>query len=129
MTVTAAELIEKMPVNRDTDPEQPKQRTLTQNRSLHLFFTHVAAALNMAGFDMKRTLRHDIEIPWDERSVKEYLWRPVQDAQLGKESTTELTTKDIDTIYETLNRYLGERTGVHVPFPSIEEQLLERREK
>ena len=97
-----------------------KQRTLQQNRAMHLFFTMLADELNAAGFDMKKTLRHDIDIPWGPKTIKEFLWRPVQKAYLLKNSTTELTTKDIDAIYDVVNRAIGERTGVHVPFPSHE---------
>ena len=94
------------------------QRTLTQNKALHKYFELLAQELNSAGYDMKRTLKHDVDISWNATTVKEYLWKPIQDAQLMKASTTELTTKDIDVVYDTLNRYLGEKTGVYVPFPS-----------
>lgn len=36
------------------------------------------------------------------------------------ESTTELTTTDIDKIYEILNRHISEKFGVEVDFPSKE---------
>ena len=68
---------------------------------------------------MKKTL--DVDIPWNGKTIKDYLWRPIQKAQLQKQSTTELTTKDIDVIYETLNRFTSEKFSVHVPFPSEEE--------
>lgn len=54
-----------------------KQRTYLQNRSLHLFFTELANALNEAGLDMRKTLNPDVEIPWNSQSVKEHLWRPI----------------------------------------------------
>ena len=95
-------------------------RTAKQNNSLHLYFTLLAGELNAGGFDMKKVIRQEVDIPWNPYSVKEYLWRPLQEAQLGKRSTTKLTTKEIDQIYDTLNRVVGERTGVHVEFPSIE---------
>ena len=113
-------------VDRDTDPAQ-KKRTLKQNRSLHLCYEHIADALNEAGYDMKRTLKHDVEIPWNATTVKEYLWRPVQKAQLNKDSTTELTTKEIDEVVETLTRHLGTVTGVSFSFPSIETLLHEKQ--
>jgi len=97
------------------------QRTSQQNRSLHLYFTLLADELNQAGYDMKRTLKPGIDIPWSPATVKEYLWKPIQNAQLMKDSTTELTTKDIDIVYDTLNRHLSEKTGVHVEFPSNEQ--------
>lgn len=101
-------------------PEQP--RTAQQNKALHLYFRHLADALNDAGLDMRAVLKPEVEIAWDSRSVKEYLWRPVQDIQLGKRSTTELTTKEIDLVFDTVNRYIAKH-GVHVPFPSIEEVM------
>lgn len=94
------------------------QRTLQQNRSLHLYFTLLAEELNQAGYDMKRTLKPSVDIPWTPENVKEYLWRPLQQAYLNKESTTELTSDQIDKVYEVLNRHLGETTGVSVSFPS-----------
>lgn len=97
-----------------------KQRTIAQNRSLHLYFTLLAEELNQAGYDMRRTLKPGVDIPWGSNTVKEYLWKPIQNAQLMKQSTTELTTKEIDKVYDVLNRHLGEITGVSVPFPSEE---------
>ena len=95
-----------------------KQRTAKQNNALHLYFQLIADALNNSGQDMRAILK-DVEIPWTPENVKDYLWRPIQKLQLGKESTTELKTEDIDKIFETLNRHLA-TFGIHEPFPSIE---------
>lgn len=92
-----------------------KQRTLTQNRALHLFCGWLAEALNDAGFDMKRTLRHDADIPWTQESVKEHLWRPVQKALTEKQSTTEISTTDPTEIHAVLSRHLAQRLGVTCP--------------
>lgn len=108
-------------------PVEEKQRTTQQNKALHKFYSELALALNEAGLDMKRTLKPEIDIPWNGDTVKDYLWRPIQQAQLGKESTKELTTKEIDAVYDTLNRHLGDKLGVHVEFPSIEAILNEQR--
>lgn len=97
-----------------------KQRTLQQNKALHKYFTLLAEELNQAGYDMKRTLKPSVDIPWNATTVKEYLWKPIQNAQLMKQSTKDLTTKEIDLVYDTLTRHLGETTGVSVPFPSNE---------
>lgn len=103
--------------------EREIKRTTQQNRALHLYFQMVADELNKAGLDMRVVLKPEIDIPWSKQSVKEFLWRPVQKAYLGKRSTTELTTTDIDAIYDTLNRHLSSRLGefgTHIPFPSLE---------
>lgn len=102
-----------------------KKRTDAQNRALHLYFTLLAESLNLAGYDMRKVIRPDVEISWSPISVKEYLWRPIQKEILGKKSTTQLTTEEIDKIYDQINRIIGERTGVYVNFPNIEDLFLE----
>lgn len=101
------------------------KRTETQNNSLHLYFRLLAEELNDSGQEMKIALPkiRQTDVPWTEETIKECLWRPIQDAQLRKKSTTQLTTSEVNKIYETLNRHLGERLGVHVPFPSIEPEM------
>ena len=105
-------------LNDGTEVEKP--RTNQQNRALHLMFRTLADTLNEAGMDMKRTLKPDVDISWSGDLVKEYLWRPIQKAQLRKESTTALTTKEIDQVFETLTRHLGQKLGIEIEFPSIE---------
>ena len=99
-----------------------KQRTTQQNRALHKLFTQIAYELNEAGYDMKKTLRADVEIPWTSAMVKEHLWRPIQEIYLQKHSTKELNTQELDKPYEILNRFLAGK-GIHVPFPSNTQNL------
>ena len=105
-----------------------KQRTIQQNKSLHLFCDMLAQAFNDAGLDVQKTLRHDIEIPWNGTLVKELIWRPVQEAMTDKHSTTELDRIEPSQIYEVLSRHLGEKFGLHVPFPSEETQSEQNHE-
>lgn len=102
-----------------------KQRTIRQNRALHKYFKMLSDELNSAGLDMRKTLKPSIDIWWNEKTVKEYLWRPVQKAQLLKTSTTELTTSEIDKVFETISKHLGERFGIELNFPSIENLIKE----
>lgn len=111
--------------NNQLDPKVYPQRTKQQNKALHVLFTLLANTLNENGLDMKKTLKPTVEIPWSGPSVKEYLWRPVQQAQFNKKSTTELTTVEIDEVFDTINKHLGEKFGLHVPFPSIEELIFQ----
>ena len=110
-----------------------EQRTTKQNSALHKFFELVATTLNDAGLDMRKALRADIDIPWSKTSVKEFMWKPVQEALIGKKSTKELTTKQVDEVYNVLNKYFGEKYGLHQIFPSIEQIKLkldeEKKEK
>lgn len=96
------------------------KRSDQQNAALHLWFTMLADELNSAGYDMKKVMRKSMDIPWTAYNVKEFLWRPTQEAQLGKKSTTQLSTDEIDKVYDVINKAIGERTGVHVSFPSME---------
>lgn len=109
------------------EPKTYPQRTKQQNKALHVLFALLAEELNGAGLDMRKTLKPEVEIPWSAATAKEYLWRPIQQAQLNKKSTTELTTKEIDEVFDTINRYLGEKFSLHVPFPSIEELMWQDR--
>jgi len=96
-----------------------QQRTRQQNKGMHLFFTMLSEALNLAGLEMKKVLKPESEIWWTPFSVKEYLWRPIQKAMYGKESTTELEKQvEIDKIHEQLTHLLAEKHGLEViPFP------------
>ena len=105
--------------------KKPKKRTNQQNNALHLYFDHLADELNMAGYDMKKTLKPGIEIWWTPESIKNYLWRPIQQIMFNKYSTTELETNEVTKVYETLNRHTAEKFGISVIFPSEEEQMLE----
>lgn len=98
-----------------TISRKAKQRTLTQNRALHLFCQWLADTLNDAGYDMRKTLREDVEVPWTQASVKEYLWRPIQLAMTEKHSTTEITTVEPTDIHAVLSRHLGSRLGIQCP--------------
>ena len=97
-------------------------RTNRQNRSLHKYCEEVADALNAAGWDMKKTLKPEVDIPWNKDMVKEHLWRPIQEIVLDKESTTELDTSEPSKVYDVLDRHLGEKFGIHVPWPQDEEE-------
>ena len=95
-----------------------KNRSSAQNNSLHLLFSLIADELNAAGYTVQLVLKEKVDLNWDGNKVKELLWRPAQQAILKKKSTTQLRKiEDIDAVYEHLNRHLGEKFGIHVPFP------------
>ena len=86
--------------------------TSQQRKALELYFRQLAETLNDAGLDQRKVLKPSIDIPWDQKSVKNQLWRQIQRAKTGKISTTELEPKEIDDIYEILSRHLAEKFGV-----------------
>ena len=99
----------------------PATRTSAQNRAFHLYFKLLSKELNEAGFGVQVVLKQKIDIDWTEKLVKELLWRPAQIAILGKISSTSLTKLvEIEKVYDHLNRHIGEKFGIHVPFPNDE---------
>ena len=105
-------------------------RTNSQNAAMHVYFTETAKALNEAGYGVKKffTEVKKVEIDWSEGQVKENIWKPIQAAMTEKYSTTELDTKEVDVVYEQVNRVLSE-IGIFVPFPSEEEMMMADRLK
>ena len=92
-----------------------RQRTNAQNRALHLFCRLLSECLNSAGLDQRKVLKEEIEIPWNEESVKESLWRPIQAAVINKESTADAETDEYSKVYEVLARHLSSKLGVTPP--------------
>ncbi len=97
--------------------KEEKQRTDAQNRALHKYFQELADELNRRGMYISQVIKFDA--PWDAARVKELIWRETQKKILGKDSTTELTTSEIDQVFEVIHRALAEMK-VDVQFPSIE---------
>ena len=96
------------------------QRTTLQNKSVHKYFDLLAQALNDAGYDRQviyEMTDGKIDTSWSSDGVKQVLWKPVMKALTGKESTTEMTTAEVNRVYEELDYRIGQLTGVTVPFP------------
>ena len=98
-----------------TTVRKGKQRTLTQNNSLHLFCEMLADQLNASGLDMRKVMKPEVEIPWTMGSVKENLWKPLQEAIIGKASTTEADRVEYSTVHEVLGRHLAKTQGIAIP--------------
>lgn len=105
--------------------------TPQQRKALELYFRLLADKLNESGLDQRKVLKPSIQIPWNHDSIKDQLWREIQKAMTNKESTTELDSKEIDRIYDVLNRHLVEKFGedAYVPFPSEEGLYYSQKEK
>ncbi len=106
--------------------EATQNRTVQQNRALHLYFRLLSDMFRERGIDARMFFKPEIEIPISPYMVKEMIWRPVMKAYTGKQSTTELDkTKDINEIVDILNRHLSEKFGnlgyENIPFPSYEQ--------
>lgn len=92
-----------------------KKRTNRQNNSIHLYFEEVARELNDRGIDMK-VLVKNLQVAHTKDSVKG-VWKAIGEAKYGKKSTTQLTSKEIDEVYDEFNRLLSE-FDINISFPS-----------
>ena len=95
-----------------------RNRTHKQNNALHVYCRQLAQALNEGGFDMKKTLKQETDIPWTGELVKQYLWKPVQEALTGKDSTSAASGEDYDKVHQVLSKHLSEKLNVYLPFPT-----------
>ena len=93
------------------------QRTVRQNNAMWLWLDQLSEALNDAGYDMKRTLKPHIDIPWNKERAKEHLWDPIQEIMTKKDSSRRISKQEVNEIQEVVARYLAQNTGVSVPFP------------
>lgn len=99
---------------------EEKPRTSKQNRSLHKYAELLAEALRDAGYEDMRTV---IKVPIrpTKENVKEEMIKPVMNAMFPEiDSTTKLTTKQMQDLYEQMNLFTSERLGVSVVWPSEE---------
>lgn len=95
---------------------EPNLRTIKQNSAMHKYFAILSSKLNEGGLSIAKTLKVDIE--WTPTSVKDLLWRPIQEAVLDKKSTTKLNKDEITKVYDVLNKALGEKFGFSLEFPT-----------
>jgi hypothetical protein len=94
-----------------------QQRSDAQNDALHLWLEWVAKTLNDAGLEMIVQLPTGKQwtIPWSKHTVKENIWRPVQEAITGKRSTTEPKRLEYKEIFKVIHSRFAEHHGITLP--------------
>jgi vacuolar-type H+-ATPase subunit F/Vma7 len=96
----------------------PKTRTSTQNKAMHKGFQQIADCLVENGKSLN-VIIENLEVRPTEHNIKD-VFRAIAKEKYGIVSTTELTTKQIDEVWEELVLSVGKVTGVFIPFPSYE---------
>jgi hypothetical protein len=93
--------------------------TRQQRKSLELWVSQLSDALIIDGQDLRQTMTYPI-IP-TRNAVREMIVKPVLYALTGYTSTKQIRKlKDLDILYDTICKALGEK-GISVPpFPSEE---------
>ena len=96
-------------------------RTVKQNASLHKFFMIISDELNELGmeyiyFGLKGA---EISLRYTPDLVKMFFWKPIQVALFDFDSTTKLTTEQMNQIIDVIVKFFGDK-GIIVEFPSEE---------
>ena len=95
---------------------QPKKRTQQQNKAIHVYFREVANFMKEHGITMKVLLdKFNVDI---EDYVIKAIFREIGLKKFGKDSTAKLTTSELSTVYEEVNRQFA-KEGIFIPFPSL----------
>lgn len=102
-------------MERDAFNKPIKPRTPQQNKAMHVYFEEVADLLNESGISVQLFLK-DFEIDYSKEMIKG-IWRRIAEKKFGKESTADLTTRELQDIFEEFNRQVSKH-GIHLPFPS-----------
>ena len=92
------------------------QRTTNQNSAIHAYCGEVAKVMQARGLDMKTVVKDGVPIEPSMYMVKEYMWRPIQKALTGVESTAKINTMEVNEVYEHLSRLLAEKYSIDVRF-------------
>jgi hypothetical protein len=99
------------------------KRTNPQNASIRVFDKLLADELNAKGYTVKLVLdkmKTGAEVPWTPSSTHELLWKVMQKALTGKESSTELDTVQPSDIHQTLMHWINENLPEvdYIDFPN-----------
>jgi hypothetical protein len=102
------------------------QRTPKQNKSLQKGCRNLASTFNDAGLDMRKVLKPGVDIPWTGDSIREYLFNSISEVMFDGRTSSQLDTKEIQEVWNTLMRFTAEKHGVSVDWP-CEESLSEEQ--
>jgi len=114
----AQEALRSIPVGKVVEVEIGEQEnavTKRQGRALHVWLKLLADELNGSGYDMKKVLKGEVDIPWTKESCKLYLYKPILEAMTGKTSTKQMNTVEPSEVCKIIGRRLAEKFGITVP--------------
>jgi hypothetical protein len=110
-----------------------KKRSIQQNRALHKLFTDLAKECQKKGITVRQLYEKGFDVMVTKEIFKNDVWRKIQIAMFDKESTKDLTTQEINQIFDVINKEFAD-WEIHIPFPSTESMMeyyeeIERKEK
>ena len=98
--------------------KEPQQRSLAQNKAIHLGCTQIADYLTEHGISLQVAFK-DMDIYPTMESIKS-IFRQIANAMFQVSSTADLTTAQVDKVWEVLTKSLSENTGIYFSFQSQE---------
>lgn len=101
--------------------EIKETRSSQQNRALHKYFTLIADELNELGQEFCYTgiSGKELSLQYTPTIIKEMFWKPIQMTMFETNTTTKLTTEQMNLIIEVFSKFFAER-GVELNFPCID---------
>jgi hypothetical protein len=102
------------------------KRSKKQDSSMHVYCRQVAQCLNDMGITCNKFFNEGYEMKFSEDIIKRDIWKVVQLAMTGKESTKDLDKKEVSEVYEVVNKKLSEH-GAHIAWPSNDSMMNAQR--
>ncbi len=99
-----------------------KQRTASQNASMHLWFVAIAKECLEKGVTIDDIIGQTMNLQVDGAFIK-YLFRRIGKKKYGKNSTALLAKDEIDPIIDEMIKFFAEKVDPPIelpPFPSYE---------
>jgi hypothetical protein len=98
-----------------------KKRSNQQSKALHFYFQQIANLLNEHGVDLKALLEafREEDTPITGNNIKD-IFKSILFRMHGKNTTTEMTTQDLNEIFMVFNKNISLLTDTNVEFPSRE---------
>jgi|WetSurMetagenome_2_1015567.scaffolds.fasta_scaffold02897_8 hypothetical protein len=95
------------------------KRTLKQNSALHLWLSQVEGHCWERGLTLEALFKEPADIPITREYLKDF-FRKTADLMYHKDSTTQLTKKQLGEVQKVCEREFAKRLDCDIPFPSLE---------
>ena len=108
-----------------SEDKPKKKRSISQNASLHKYCSNISTRMTDAGFTQRLLVgkfREGFELPVTQSMIKD-IFREVGKAMFKKESTKDLTTIEIQRVYQVVDERFGNITGIREEWPCADSQI------
>lgn len=94
-----------------------------QRKAIFVFCGKLAKAFNDAGIPRAVEIGpgYVIESGWNKDSVYKDIWCTLQTVTVGTDTVRRLEKKQVDEVYDVINRDIAAPRGIHIPFPRWED--------